>query len=106
MKKNWTLPICFVDASYNQNTISGVQYNKRVSIIGLKRKDKGQKTFPYLVKKSVENRRKCSSVKSAELFALDFGASLMCYLTEVYRHLSTNPVGLTLMTDSQTTIDF
>ena len=29
----------------------------------------------------------------------------MCYLAEMYRHLSTKPVRLTLMTNSQTTID-
>ena len=55
--------------------------------------------------KSAEIRRNCSSVKSAGLFAIDFGASQMCYLAKMGKHLSRKPVRLTLMTDSQTTID-
>ena len=39
------------------------------------------------------------------MFALEYGASQMCYLADMYKHLSAKPVRLTLMRDSQTTID-
>ena len=38
--------------------------------------------------KTSEIKRKLS-VKSAELFALDYGAGQLCYLKELYGHFST-----------------
>ena len=55
--------------------------------------------------KTAEIKRRISSVKSAELFALDYGAGQLCHLKELYRHFSVKPITLTLMTESQTTID-
>ena len=55
----------------------------------------------------MENCR-CSSVKSAKLFALDQIAGQrgqLCHLKELNIHFSAKPIRLTLMTDSQTTID-
>ena len=54
---------------------------------------------------SGKRQRKISSVKSAELFALDYGEGQLCYLKELYGHFSTKPITLTLLTDSWTTID-
>ena len=94
--------ICYVDASYNQTTESGVRFNVRGSICGLMcRNDR----FSPLQWKTAEIKRRISSVKSAELFALDYGAGQLCQLKELYKHFSTKPIRLTLMTDSQTTID-
>ena len=62
-------------------------------------------TFFPVLWKTAQIKRKLSSVKSAELFALDYGAGKLCYLKELYGHFSTKPITLTLLTDSQTTID-
>ena len=67
--------VCFVDM---QNTVSGVRYNVRGFICGLRCKDKVQ-VFPN----PMEIKQKCSSLK-AELCALDFGTSQLCYLAEVF----------------------
>ena len=56
--------------------------------------------------KTAEIKRRCASVKSAELFALDHGAGQLCHLyTELYRNFLDKPISLTLLADSQTTID-
>ena len=65
----------------------------------------GIDTFSPVQWKTAEIKRKLSSVKSAELFALDYGAGQLCYLKELYEHFSTKPITLTLLTDTQTTID-
>ena len=93
---------CHVDASYNQATDTGVKFNVRGSISGLMgRKD----TFSPVVWKTSEIKRKILSVKSAELFALDYGAGQLVYLKDLYGHFSSKPIQLTLLTDSQTMID-
>ena len=46
-------------------------------------------TFSPVHWKTSEIKRKLSSVKSAELFALDYGAGQLCYLKELYRNFST-----------------
>ena len=58
--------------------------NVRGSIIGLRGKDN---IFSPIQWKSAEISRKCSSFKSEELFALDFGASQMCYLAEMHQRV-------------------
>ena len=93
---------CFVDASYNQATDTGIKFNVRGSISGLMGRND---TFSPVNWKMSEIKRKISSVKSAELFALDHGAGQLRYLKELYGHFSTKPITLTLLTDSQTTID-
>ena len=93
---------CYVDASYNQSTESGVKFNVRGSISGLMCCND---RFSPVQWKTAEIKRRISSVKSAELFALDYGAGQLCYLKELYRHFSVKPITLTLLTDSQTTID-
>ena len=55
--------------------------------------------------KTAEIKRRCAFVKSAELFALDHGAGQLRHFKELYKHFSTKPIRLTLLTDSQTTID-
>ena len=40
-----------------------------------------------------------------KLFALNYGAPQLCYLAETLGHLSSKPIQMTLLTDSQTTID-
>ena len=74
---------CYVDASYNQSTDSVIKFNVRGSISGLMCHND---TFSPVQWKMVEIKRKLSSVKSAE-------------------HFSSKPITLTLLTDSQTTID-
>ena len=92
---------CYVDASYNQSTESGIKFNVRGSISGLMcHNDR----FSPVQWKTAEIKRRISSVKLAEL-ELDYGAGQLCYLKELYRHFSTKPITLTLLTDSQTTID-
>ena len=93
---------CYVDASYNQATDSGIKFNIRGSISGLMGRND---TFSPVNWKTFEIKRKLSSVKSAELNALDHGAGQIYYLKELYGHFSTKPITLTLLTDSQTTID-
>ena len=93
---------CYVDASYNQATDTGVKFNIRGSISGLMGRND---TFSPVNWKTSEIRRKISSVKSAELFALDYGAGQLYYLKELYGNFSTKPITLSLLTDSQTTID-
>jgi len=89
---------CHAEASYNQAMDSGVKFN----VSGLMgRKD----TFYPVVWKTSEIKRKISSVKSAELFALDYGAGQLVYMKDLYGHFSSKPITLTLLTDSQTTID-
>ena len=61
--------------------------------------------FSPIRKKSAEIKCKCSSVKSAELFALDYGVSQLCYLAETLGHLSSKPIQMASLTDSQTTIN-
>ena len=61
-------------------------------------------TFSPVHWKTSEIKRKLSSVKSAELFALNYGAGQLCYLKELYEHFSTKPI-TSLLTDSQMTID-
>ena len=91
-----------MDASYNQLTESGIKFNVRGSISGLMCRND---TFSPVQWKTAEIKRKISSVKSAELFALDYGTGQLCYLKELYGHFLTKPITLTLLTDSQTTID-
>ena len=91
-----------MDASYNQSTESGMKFNVRGSISGLMCLND---TFSPVQWKTAEIKRKLSSVKYAELFALHYGAGQLCYLKELYGHFSTKPITLTLLTDSQTTID-
>jgi hypothetical protein len=91
-----------VDASYNQATDSGVKFNVRGSISGLMGRND---TFSPVIWKTSEIKRKISSVKSAELFALDYGAGQLVYMKDLYGHFSSKPITLTLLTDSQTTID-
>ena len=67
---------CYVEASYNQATDTGVKFNVRGSISGLMGRND---TFSPVNWKTSEIRRKISSVKSAELFALDHGAGQLCY---------------------------
>ena len=93
---------CYVDASYNQATDSGIKFNVRGSISGLMGRND---TFSPVNWKTSEIKRKLSSVKSAELFALDHGAGQLCYLKQLYGHFSTKPITLTLLTDSRKTID-
>ena len=93
---------CYVDTSYNQSTESGIKFNVRGSISGLMCRND---TFFPVQWKTAEIKRKISSVKSAELFALNYGAGQLCQLKELYGHFSTQPITLTLLTDSQTTID-
>ena len=93
---------CYVDASYNQATDSGVKFNVRGSISGLMGRND---TFSPVIWKTSEIKRKISSVKSAELFALDYGAGQLVYMKDLYGHFSSKPITLTLLTDSQTTID-
>ena len=81
--------VCYVDASYNKATEFGVHFNVRGSVQW----------------KTAEIKRRCVSVKSAELFALNQGAGQLCHFKELYRHFSAKPIRLTLMTDSQTTMD-
>ena len=86
---------CYVDASYNQATDSGLKFNIMGSISGLKGRND---TFSSVNWKTSEIKRKLSSVKSAELFALDHGAGQLCYLKELYGYFSTKPITLTLLT--------
>ena len=62
-------------------------------------------TFSPVQWKTAEIKRRISSVKSAELFALDYGAGQLCCLKELYSHYSTKLITLTLLTDSLTIID-
>ena len=61
--------------------------------------------FSPLQWKKAEIKRRCASVKSAELFELDHGAGQLCHFKELYRHFSTKPISLSLLTDAQTTLD-
>ena len=56
---------------YTQATESGIRFNVRGSMCGLMR-NKGK--FSTVQWKTAEIKRRCASVKSAELFALDHGA--------------------------------
>ena len=93
---------CYVDASYNQSTDSGIKFNVRGSISWLMCH---YDTFSSVQWKTAEIKRNLSSVKSAELFALDYSAGQLCYLKELYGHFLTKSITLTLLTDSRTTID-
>ena len=55
-------------------------------------------TFSSVQWKTAEIKRKLLSVKSAELFALDYGAGQLCYLKELFGHFSTKRITLTLLT--------
>ena len=88
---------CYVDGSYNQATDSGIKFNLRGSISGLMGHND---PFSPVHWKTSENKKEFSSVKSAELFALDYSAGQLCYLKELYGHFSTKPITLTLLTDS------
>ena len=72
---------CYVDASYDQSTESGIKFNVRGSISGLMCHND---TFSPVQWKTAEIKRRISSVKSVELFALDYGAGQLCYLKELY----------------------
>ena len=65
---------CYVDASYNQSTESGIKFNVRVSISGLMCHND---TFSPVQWKTAEIKRRISLVKSADLFALDYEAGLL-----------------------------
>ena len=91
---------CYVNAS--QPTESGIKFNVRGSISGLMCRND---TFSPVQWKTAEIKRKLSSVKFAELFAFDYGAGQLFYFKELYGHFSAKPITLTLLTDSQTTID-
>ena len=82
-----------------QLTESGIKFNVRGSISRLMCHND---IFSPVQWKTAEIKRKLSS---AELFALAYGAGQLCYLKELYGHFSTKPITLTLLTDSQTTID-
>jgi hypothetical protein len=58
---------CYVDASYNQATDTGVKFNVRGSICGLMGRND---TFSPVNWKTSEIKRKISSVKSAEFLPL------------------------------------
>ena len=60
-----------MDASYNQSTESGKKFNVRGSISGLMCHND---TFSPVKWEKAEIKRRISSIKSAELFALDYGA--------------------------------
>ena len=74
--------VCYVDASYNQ-TESGVRFNVRRSMCGLMC-NKGK--FSPVQWKTAELKKRCASVKSAELFALYHGAG---QLSPFYRVILT-----------------
>ena len=93
---------CYVDASYNQSSDSGVKFNDRGSICGLICRND---MFSPEQWKIAEIERRISSVKTAELFAIDYGAGQLCHSKELYRHFLVKTITLTLLTDSQTTID-
>ena len=57
--------------SYNQSTESGIKFNVRGSISGIMCHNN---RFSPVQWKTAEIKRRISSVKSAELFALDYGA--------------------------------
>ena len=72
--------------------LSGIKFNVRGSISGLIcHNDR----FSPVQWKTAEIKRRILSVKSAELFALDYGAGPLCYMKELYRHFTTKPVTLT-----------
>ena len=75
---------CYVDASYNQATDTGVKFKVRGSINGLMGRND---TFSPVNWKTSEIKRKISSVKSAELLALDHDAGQICYLnsTDIFQ---------------------
>ena len=52
-------------------------------------------TFSPVIWKTSEIKRKISSVKLAELFALDYGAGQLCYQKDLYGHFSSKPIKLT-----------
>ena len=86
---------CYVGASYNQATDSGIKFNVRGSISGLMGHND---IFSPVNWKTLEIKRKLSSVKSAELFALDHDAGQLCSLKELYT-FSTKLITLTLLTE-------
>ena len=67
---------CYLDTSYNQVTDSGIKFNVMGSISGLIGRND---TFSPVNWKTSEIKRKLSSVKSTELFALDHSAGQLCY---------------------------
>ena len=75
----------YVDASYNQATESGVRFNVRGSMCGLIC-NRGK--FSHVQWKMAEIKRRCTSVKSAELFALDHGVGQQILILRFLSHFT------------------